>query len=61
MDCALLRFKEGFVDLTVQKLQHEPPLEVWATNFSEPEMFVTRNVLRGRRRRRKLWRPYDRR
>ena len=58
MDCPTLRFKNGFVDLTVQKRQREQPLEVWSTSSSELGMFVTRNVLRGRRRRRrKLWRP----
>ena len=61
MDCPLLRFKNGFVDLTVQKFQHEQALEVWLTSSSELGMFVRRNVLRGRRRSRKLWRPYDRR
>ena len=46
----------GFIGLTVQKLQRERPLEVWSTSSSELGMFVKRNVLRGRRRRRKLWR-----
>ena len=54
MDCPKLRFKNGFVDHIVQKLQREQPLEVWSTSSSELGMFVTRNVLRGRRRRRKL-------
>ena len=57
MDCPLLRFTYGFVDLTVQKLQREQRLEIWPTSSSELGMFVTRNVLRGRRCRRKLRRP----
>ena len=61
MDCPSLRFKNCFVDVTVQKPQREQQLEVWSTRSSELGMFVTRNVLGGRRRRRKLWRPYDRR
>ena len=61
MDCPLLRFKNGFIDVTVQKLQREQPLEVWSTISREPGIFVTRNVLGGGRRRRKVWRPHDRR
>ena len=39
MDCPLMRFKNGFVDLTVQKLQRERPLEVWSTSSSELQTF----------------------
>ena len=42
MDCPLQRFKNGFVDLTVQKLQCEQPLQVWSTSSSELRMFVTK-------------------
>ena len=61
MDCPLLRFKNGFVDITVQKPQREQPLEVWSTSSSELGIFVTKNILGGRRRRSKLWTPHDRR
>ena len=39
MDCPLMRFKNGFVDLTVQKLQRDRPLDVWSTSSSERETF----------------------